>query len=114
MNGYPIHAERVVDGDASTLTAVTLFISGSTDERTLAATEIFYITGGEILTETAGDVALVADEAAAGKYIVFTKSAAGQHIPIPAYACPKGVVPKFSGHSSGRNSCILYGYIMEA
>ena len=105
--GYNIRAERVVDGDASTLTALTLYEAGSMTERTLLSTEVLHVCDGQIVTETAGDVQLVADSAAAGRYLVNTKSASGHPIRVLPYICPKGVVPKFAGVSSNRNSCIL-------
>lgn len=113
--GYNIRAERVVDGDASTLTALTLYEAGSPDtERTLLATEVLHICDGQIITETAGDVQLVVDTAAASRYLVNTKSAAGHPIRVLPYICEKGVVPKFAGVSSNRNSCILNCFIREA
>ena len=111
---YEIHGERIVDGDASTLTAIVLYEAGSVTIRTLASTEVLHITSGLIITETAGDVQFLADSAAAGRYIVQTKSAAGQPIPIPPYVCPKGVTPKFAGVSSNRNQCTIQGFIRAA
>lgn len=124
MHGEPIHGERVIDGDASTATALTLFKSGDFDasadavERTLAANEYVNITDVVIIDEEAADISLVADAAAAGKYIVFTKSVVGIPIIIhfnEPYVCPKGVVPKFTGGSGGtsRSMCIIQGFITK-
>ena len=117
MGGFNIHAERVLDDDASTPTAVTLYEAGSVTERTLLSTEVLHITDILIITETAGDVQLLADSAAGGRYIVDTKTAAGVPISIrfgSPYICPVGVVPKFTGVSSNRNMCLLQGFITGA
>ena len=118
MAGYNIHAERIVDGDASTLTALTLYEAGSTTERTLAATEVLHITDVVIIDEEAADTQLIADSAAGGRYIVSTKTAVSIPIIIhfsTPYICPKGVVPKFKGGSGQAQSmCICQGFIQEA
>lgn len=126
QKGNPIHGERIVDGDASVLTALTLFRSGGFTadtppvavERTLAAKEYLIIARVTILCETGGDVALVAGAvAAAGKYIV-----EGNLIPRGGitkdygdypYVCPVGVVPYFSGPASNKTTCIIEGYIAQ-
>jgi len=122
--GEPIHGERVIDGAANTATALTLFKSGDFDvdgnavERELASNEYLNITDVVIIDEEAVDVMLVADAAAAGKYIIFTKSVIG--IPIVVnfrrpYVCPKGVVPKFTGGSgaAARSMCVIQGFITK-
>ena len=119
MAGYNIHAERIVDGDASTLTVLTLYEAGSTTTRTLLATEVFHITDVLIIDGEAADIALVADSAAGGRYIVFAESAAGVPIIVHfnnPYVCPRGVIPKFSGGSGQgkRSMCVLQGFIREA
>lgn len=116
---YIVHGERIVDGDASALTVLTLYNSGSVTARTLLATEILHITDVVLSDEENADVQLVADSAAAGRYIVFTKIAAGGSIVIhfnTPYACPKGVVPKFAGGNGqgARSMCIIQGFIREA
>lgn len=114
---YIVHGERILDDDASTPTALTLFNSGSVVERTLLATEKLHITDVLIITETAGDVQLYVDTAAAGKYLVDTKTAAGVPIVIQfrtPYTCLAGTVPKFVGVSSNRNLCTIQGFITEA
>ncbi len=115
MQGDPVHAELIVDGDSSTLTVLKLYTSGTVTERALAANEFFCITDVFIQTQDGGDIALVADEAAAGKYIVYGNVAAtggvARRYEYP-YVCPKGVVPKFSGAAANRNVCILEGFII--
>jgi len=119
MGSFNIHGERVVDGDASVLTALTLYEAGSVTERTLGATEILHITDVLIGDEENADVQLVADSAAGGRYIVSTKIAAGgvfNHSFANPYICPKGVVPKFAGGSGqgARSMCVIQGFIREA
>ena len=114
---FNIHAERIVDGNAGTLTAVTLYDMGSSDTRTLKSTETLLIHDYMIVTEDAADVELVVDSAAAGKYLVDVKTAAG--IPIRQsfrnpYICPKGVVPKFKGAGANKSMCVLQCTIREA
>lgn len=118
MASFNIHGERIVDGNAGTLTVLTLYEAGSPDTtRTLVRTEKLHITDVHIITEDAGDVSLVADSAAAGRYIVQTKTAAG--IPIDLhfhtpYICPSAVIPKFSGPGANRSQCTIQGFIREA
>lgn len=117
MAGYNIHGERVIDGVSSTLTALSLYEAGSVTARTLLSTEFLHITDVLIITEDASDVELVVDSAAAGRYIVNTKTAAGVPIHIHfanPYICPKGVVPKFKGGGANRNQCTVQGFIREA
>ena len=119
MSGsYMVHGERIVDADASTLTVLSLFNSGSVTPRTLLATEFLHIVDILIIDEEAADVRLVADSAAVGKYIVQTKTAVSIPINIhfhQPYVCPRGVVPKFSGGSgSTRSMCVIQGFITEA
>lgn len=120
--GEPCHGERVIDGAANTATALTLFKSGHFDdagdvvERTLQSDEFLNITDVVIIDEEAADVSLLADTAAAGKYIVLTKTAAGVPIVIhfnTPYVCPMGVVPKFTGGSgaAARSMCVIQGFI---
>lgn len=117
-SSFEIHGERIVDGDASTLTALVLYDMGSPNEiRTLGSGERLHITDVIIITETAGDVQLLADSAAVGRYLVDTKSAAGVPIILPfikPYVCPAGVTPKFKGVSSNRNMCVIHGFIRPA
>lgn len=118
MAGYQVHGERVLDGDASTLTVLTLYEAGSTKARSLATTEFLHITDVIISDEENADVQLVADSAAGGRYIVSTKIAAGGLVHIAfknPYICPKGVVPKFAGGSGATKSmCVIQGFIREA
>jgi len=119
MRGQPFHAERIVDGDASTLTALTLFKSGNAGDDTfeLAANQHLVVTDVYIQTEAGGDFALVADSAAAGRYIAFGNVAANggvvMHLNTP-YTCPKGVTPKFQGPTTNRTACIVHGWVQDA
>lgn len=115
---YNVHGERIVDGDASVLTALTLYDAGSPNTvRVLLGTEVLHITDVVILTEEAADAILVADAAAAGKYIVSGGIAAGVplviHFVVP-YICSAGVVPKFAGAGSNRSMCVIQAFITEA
>jgi len=116
-SGEVVHLERVVDDDASTLTALAIYPDGSTTAYTLLATDHLVITDILITVEAAGDVVLVADTAAAGKYIVSAGVAAGtviaQSLATP-YTCPVGVVPKFSGSTTLRSTCILQARLIKA
>lgn len=119
MAGFNIHGERVIDGDASTLTVLTLYEAGSTTTRSLGAKEVLHITDLIIIDEEAADVQLVADSAAGGRYIVSTKTAVSIPIVIhfnTPYICPRGVVPKFAGGSGGtaRSMCVIQGFIRPA
>jgi hypothetical protein len=109
------HAERIVDGDASTLTALTLYRSGSTATFTIDENFHLVITDIFINTEDAGDFALLADGAAGGEYVVEGGSAAGmvldRHLCTP-YVCAQGIVPKFSGPGANKSTCIIEGYII--
>ncbi len=116
----PFHGERIVDGDASTLTILLLYKSGSLTAYTLGAAEVLHITHVTILTEIGGDVALIAAAtAAAGTYIVEGSIAAqggiDKNLSCSPYVCPPGVTPYFSGPSdSGKHTCIIEGYITAA
>lgn len=116
---YNVHGELVLDGNASTLTALTLYDAGSVTARTLLSTEVLHITDVVISDEENADIQLVADSAAGGRYIISTKIAAGGSIVIhfnSAYICPKGVVPKFAGGSgaAARSMCVIQGFIRGA
>lgn len=114
--GEPVHAERVVEDDASELTALTIYPSGSVTARSLGANEFFHVTDISIILEAGGDFSLVADEAAAGKYIRHGNVAANGGVEahlITPYACPKGLVPKFVGPATGRSVCLVEGFISQ-
>lgn len=121
MRGDPVHMELIVEGDASTLTAVSIFNAGQTSTRTLADDEYLHIMELHIVIEAGGDYSLVADSAAAGRYIAHGQAAedGGLHVffgETGAYRCPKGVVPKFAGpaaQGAERSSCIMQGYITK-
>jgi len=117
LRGDPIHGERIVDGDASTLTALSIFDDGETDTRTLADDEAIYVTDVMITSESGGDIFLVADAAAAGKYIFAGNLDAKDTVVMSfssPYRCPLGVVPKFAGGGSDKNSCIIQGFIVKS
>ena len=115
---YVVHGERIVDGDASVLTALTLYEAGSpATARTLTGTERLHITDVLIMVEGAADVVLVADSAAAGRYIVSGGIAAGHPLVIQfriPYICAKATIPKFAGAGANRSMCVIHGFIREA
>ena len=117
---YVIHGERVVDGDASVLAALTLYEMGSPNTaRTLTGTERLHITDVLIMVESAADVILVADSEAAGRYIVSGGIAAGKPLVVQfriPYICAKATIPKFAGGGAqaGRSMCIIHGFIRES
>lgn len=112
-----VHGESITDGDASGGLTVTLYESGGVTERTLATTEVLYVTDIQIFCETGADVSLVADSKAAGRYLVHgtfdAKDMLSIHLSKP-YACPKGKGLKFFGAATNINSCIIEGFIKEA
>jgi len=115
---YSVHGESITDGDASGGVAVTLYDSGSPNTvRVLLAGEVLHITDIQILCETGGDVWLVADSKAAGRYLLHgTLDAKGEiikHYSKP-YVCPHGTGLKFYGVATNINSCIIEGFIEEA
>lgn len=117
MAGFNIHGERIVDGNAGTLTVLKLYEAGSATERTLTGTERLHITDVIIVAETAGDVVLVADSAAASKYIVSAGLASGVPLVIhfnTPYICPAVTIPKFSGSGSNKSMCVIQGFVREA
>ncbi|MCK5608611.1 hypothetical protein KAR91_42405 [Candidatus Pacearchaeota archaeon] len=118
MGSFNVHGERIVDGDASTLTVLALYDAGSPNTaRTLGAKERLHITDVIILQETTGDAILVADAAAAGKYIVSAGIAAGVPLVIhfnSPYICPAGTIPKYAGTSSNRSMCVIQGFVRES
>lgn len=120
--GDEIHGERIVDGDASVLTALTIYKSGGFTAagvavaRPIAADEFLCITDVIITLQSASDYSLLADSAAAGKYIVQAASDTFGGIVlhfIEPYVCPMGVTPKFSSSGVERNSCIIQGYVTK-
>ena len=115
--GYPIHGEIIVDGDASGGVAVVLYTSGTTDVRTLAASEFLVITDIQIIVEASADISLVADSKAAGRYLVHGNVAANGGVVrslLSPYRCPRGVGLKFYGGGQAESACIVEGYITEA
>lgn len=114
--GEPVHGELITDGNASSLTVLVLYQSGSVTVRTLAADEFFTITDVLIILEDGGDFSLVADSAAAGRYIAHGNAAANgglsRQLSNP-YVCPKGVTPKFSGAAANRSVCTVEGFITK-
>ncbi len=114
--GEPVHGERIVDGNAATLTALKLYTSGSENERELEDTEYLAITDILIQLEDAADFSLVAGAAQASQYIVWGNLAANggveRHYRYP-YVCPLTDSPKFAGAAANRSSCIIEGYITK-
>lgn len=117
MVGRPVHLERVVDGDASTLTALAIYPAGSTTAYTLGSGEVLHITDVFIMLESGGDFSLVANEAAAGKYIAHGNAAPNGGVVMSkrtSFTCAPGVTPKFSGATTNRSVCLCEGSILEA
>lgn len=121
--GKHVHGERVVDGDATALTALTLYESGSGNGTvapttyTLDEDHFLVITDVYINDQTGGDFALVADSEAAGRYIAHGNIAANGVVSLSfnyPYACPRGVVPKFAGSQADRSICLIEGYVQKA
>jgi hypothetical protein len=117
MNGYGVHGESITDGDSSGGIAVTLYTHGGVTERTLAADEVLYVSDVRIQCENGGDISLVADSKAAGRYVVHgsvdAKGGIVLHFQTP-YACPVGKGLKFYGAAANLNVCLIEGFIMEA
>ncbi len=115
--GDPIHGEIFNDGDSSGGVAVVLYEAGSTTVRVLKATDVLYITYMAVMTEVGGVVALVADSAAAGRYLLNgtfdAKGGIATHLSKP-YTCPTGKGLKLIGISTGLDTCIVEGFIKTA
>ncbi len=113
-----VHGELITDGNASALTVINLYKSGSTVTiSALGAKDRLYITEVTILLEDGGDFALVADSAAAGLYIAEGNAAANGGLHMSArqpYCCPAGVIPKFKGAAANKSTCIIEGFISSA
>jgi len=118
MGSYNVHGESITDGDASGGIAVTLYDSGSPNtERTLLATEVLHVTDVQIVSESGGEVSLVADSKAAGRYLVHAildaKGGIISHFSSP-YVCPRGTGLKLFGIAQGLDVCLVQGFIREA
>ena len=117
MGGYSIHGESITDGDASSGITFILYESGGVTVRELISTEVLYITDLQVFCETGGDVWVVADTKAAGRYVTHAsldaKGGIILHFNKP-YACPKGKVPKLFGAASNLNIGLIEGFIKEA
>lgn len=114
-SGWIVHGEvPVLDGDASDGIPVVLYDSGSTTVRTLLATEFLVVTDVFLLSETGGDIYLVADSKAAGRYVMFAALAANggvsKEFKIP-YRCPKGYGLKLYGIATGIDQVTIQGRI---
>ena len=121
MGSYNVRGERVLDGDASTLVALTLYDAGSPNTvRILAANERIHITDvfiGFYNKGFAADVELVVDSAAGGRYIVGGQISSGRPLSIhfkSPYICDAGMVPKFKGASWSKTTCTIHGFVRGA
>lgn len=114
----PVHGELITDGDASTLTVINLYQGGTnTVISALGAKQYLYITDITIYLEDGGDFQLVADSAAAGRYIAHGNAAANgglERALRSAYCCPKAVIPKFKGAGANVSSCIIEGFLRSS
>jgi len=117
MRGEPVHGESITDGDASGGVAVKLYGAGTVTERVLGTKETLHVTDVQVLSETGGDVSLVADSKAAGRYVVHgTVDAKGGivlHFMEP-YVCPVGKGLKLFGIATNIDSCLIQGFITKA
>lgn len=112
--GEPITGQRVVDGDASTATALTLYPAGGTTARTLADDEWLEITHLVIACEDGGDCVLITKTAG---QTIFDASLAATSV-VDMNFCPprvgeKGEVPLFSGPNGNKTSIFIQGYIRK-
>lgn len=117
LRGEEIHGESITDGDSSGGIAVTLYKSGTVTERTLAATEILYITDVQIYNETGGDTWLCADGKVDGEYVAHANLAANGGIILhfnQPRACAKGTGLVFFGAGTNIGSCVIEGFIQGA
>ena len=75
------------------------------------------ITDVQIYCETGGDIWLVSDSKAAGRYVVHAavdaKGGMVLHFSKP-FICPRGKGLKFFGAATNINSCLVEGFIREA
>lgn len=107
--------ERVVDGDASTLTALKLYEIGTDTVIDLNARYHLVVTDVLIMIESAGDVALVAGTDNGSKQIVngyvADSTVLNLHFKTP-YVCAPDDALKFKGASFNRSTCIVRGRII--
>ncbi len=121
--GAEVRGERILDGDASTLTAVKLYYNGTTTEiASLTTPQRLYVTSMILQCETGGDVEVNCDsdgdaDLDAGDVLFSGNVAANFSDSItfdPPFACPAGKIPKFKGAATNRNTCILMGFVTQA
>ena len=117
--GYsgPIHGELIVDGDGSTLTALTLYQSGTVTTVTLTGKMRLFVTDVFIMLESGGDFELIADGEVAGEYIAQGNAAANGGVQMSlrtAFRCQAATGVKFKGVATNRNVCIIEGYVRSA
>lgn len=115
---FSVHGESITDGNASGGVAVTLYNSSSPNTvRTLLAGEVLHVTDVQIYCETGGDIWLVADSKAAGRYVahaaVDAKGGMVLHFSKP-FICPAGTGLKLYGAATNLNICLVEGFIREA
>ena len=116
MRGDSVRGGRTVDGDATTAAEVTLLASGSptTAARTLGDDEFLNITNVHVESEVGGDLLLQATgDAPTVDATIAAKGSIEITFLVP-WTCPKGAVPKFTGIVTGKDSCILTGFITGA
>lgn len=117
--GYegPVHGELLTDGDATALTALTLYQAGTVTAVTLSGKMRLFVTDVFIMLESGGDFALVADGEVAGEYIAQGSAAANGGVQMSlrtAYRCQAATGVKFKGVNTNRNVCIIEGYVRSA
>ncbi len=116
MIGNPVHGESITDGSTSSGVAVTLYTAGGVAERTLGASEVLHVTDVQMYNEVGGDTFLCADGKVAGEYVAQAALDAKGGIILKKgipFSCAPGTGLVFFGAGSGRNVCIIEGFIME-
>lgn len=112
-----VHGEAIYDGDSSGGVAMILYESGSVTVRTLGADEYLVVTDVTFFTEAGGDLFLVADSKAAGRYLLVAGMAGNGGYDKQyktSYRCPKGKGLKLFGVATHRDMAIIEGYITQA
>lgn len=116
MRGDPIHGERIVDGSALTRTALTLYPSGEVTARTMVTGDRLYITDVYIFSEIGGDI-LLDTGGAAPRTIVDAMLDAKDYLHLhfrQPVACELSLPPQFTGIATGKDVCIIEGFLARS
>jgi len=107
------------DGDTSAGVAVVLYIAGTSLVRTLAVTEILFVTDLQVITEDGGDIFVDTDTDADGDHDAFDILMAGRlaangglsaHFQVH-HQCARGKLPKLYASATNRDTLVLHGYV---